>query len=125
MKKFLIVFTVFVLCFCYSFAHAGPCEDDYEQVFGILVVDDLTPDAIGWHGFDYQIYGSLNGWHLEVDFYWKSDTYPTWHWFKNTYDDFDEFTWCYSGTDDNVQYKVVFSTNSSNIYVDWMFCKDW
>ena len=60
MKKGLVILGLLIGCLCFnSFAYAGPCDDDYEQVYGDLVVDNLTPDAIGWHGFDYQIYGRM------------------------------------------------------------------
>ena len=124
MKKFLAILTVVVVCFCGTLAHAGPCEDGYDQIQGSLVLE-FAPDVIGWHGFDYQISGSLNGWPLTVYMYWQSDTYPGWHLFRTLYNDMDEFTWFHSETDDNVRYRVEFWTNSSNAYADWLFCKFW
>lgn len=127
MKKVIGILVALVLCLSASFVYAGPCGDGYEQIVGSLVVEGgpLSPNAVGDHGFDYQIAGSLYGHQLTVKYFWQSDTYPGWRLFKTVVNDLGEFTWCQSGTNDNVRYRVEFWTNSPGAYADWMFCKDW
>lgn len=97
----------------------GSCQNGYNVPLGGGATAEFAPDAIGTYYLNYSVVG-LYPWPLTVEVYWQSDTYPGWRKFQEL-NTATGSVLLYSGTDDNVRYRVVFWTISATALGTWTF----
>ncbi len=122
-RLFLSLAAMIIFSPCFNSVFAGPCWNHEDEPNNSPTALEFQPDAIGNHGLDYEA-KNLGLWPVTVKVFWQSDTYPGWKKFRELMDP-QEFIWCISQSDDNVQYRIEFWTNSSTATFDVLFCKDW
>lgn len=102
----------------------GMCQNGYNEPLGGGVAAEFAPDAIGTYALNYSATGFYD-WQLIVRVYWQSDTYPGWREFyvrSYLYVNYaSDSVVLYSGTDDNVRFRVEFWTNSYSALGTWTF----
>lgn len=108
------------LVLLFSVSLNAECQNGYNEPLtdGVTIVE-FTPNAVGTYEFEYSVTG-LYPWPLTVKVYWQSDTYPGWQQFEELNTATGRVT-LYSGTDDNVRFKVEFCTISSTAIGNWTF----
>jgi|GEM_PF-3039176 len=120
----ILMMLVIALTLFFGSTLRGTCQNGYNVPLGGGVAAEFAPDAIGTYYLNYSATG-FYPWQLTVRVFWQSDTYPGWREFyvrNYLYVNYasDSVT-LYSGTDDNVRYRVEFWTNSTTATGTWTF----
>lgn len=126
MKNYSKILTTLVIAFVLFFGSTlhGTCENGYNRPLGGGVTAEFAPDAVGTYTLNYSAVAFYD-WQLIVKVYWQSDTYPGWHeFYVRSYlhvNYASDSVVLYSGTDDNIRYRVEFWTNSFSALGSWTF----